>query len=360
MQLTSGLTTQYVYFVAVDATDLKTRETGLTGFTVYRSRNGGSLTAYTTPTISELSSSNAPGVYALLCDEDTTITSGAMEEQYCLQIAHASMAPVTLVATIKRAIVTAGQTLTVTAGVGTANATQIGGQTASASGTVTFPNATLASTTNITAGTITTATNVTTVNGLASSVITATSIASNAITSAKIAADAIGASQIADNAIDAGAIASSAITSAKFAAGAITSTVIAADAIGASQIATDAIGSAELAASAVTKIQAGLSTLDAAGVRSAVGLASANLDTQLAALPTATENATEVFSYAFPASAGALTFEELTSLIAYANLAKVSGMDVNAPVFRNIADSGNTITATTDASGNRLSVVLTP
>lgn len=41
------------------------------------------------------------------------------------------------------------------------NATQIGSQTASASGTITFPSATLASTTNITAGTITTVTNLT-------------------------------------------------------------------------------------------------------------------------------------------------------------------------------------------------------
>ena len=39
----------------------------------------------------------------------------------------------------------------------------------------------------------------------------------------------------------------------------------------------------------------GFSTLDAAGVRSAVGLASANLDTQLDALPTAAENATAVW-----------------------------------------------------------------
>lgn len=72
-----------------------------------------------------------------------------------------------------------------------ANSTLIGGQTASASGTITFPNATLASTTNITAGTITTSTNVTTVNGLAAGVITATSIASDAITAAKIADGAI-------------------------------------------------------------------------------------------------------------------------------------------------------------------------
>ena len=48
-------------------------------------------------------------------------------------------------------------------------------------------------------------------------------------------------------------------------------------------IAANAIGASELAADAVTEIQSGLSTLDAAGVRTAVGLASANLDTQLTA-----------------------------------------------------------------------------
>jgi hypothetical protein len=39
----------------------------------------------------------------------------------------------------------------------------------------------------------------------------------------------------------------------------------------------------------VDQIQSGLSTLDAAGVRSAVGLASANLDTQLGDIPTVSE-----------------------------------------------------------------------
>lgn len=56
----------------------------------------------------------------------------------------------------------------------------------------------------------------------------------------------------------------------------------------------DWITSSGVAASAVTEIQAGLSTLDAAGVRAAVGLASANLDTQLDDLPTASENAAQV------------------------------------------------------------------
>jgi hypothetical protein len=54
--------------------------------------------------------------------------------------------------------------------------------------------------------------------------------------------------------------------------------------VAAGDIATDAITAAALAASAVTEIQAGLSTLDAAGVRTAVGLASANLDAQLGAI----------------------------------------------------------------------------
>ena len=72
-----------------------------------------------------------------------------------------------------------------TAGIPDVNVKNIDNDAASASGTVTFPNATLASTTNITAGTITTATNVTTVNGLAANVITAASMAADA--SAEIA-----------------------------------------------------------------------------------------------------------------------------------------------------------------------------
>jgi ActR/RegA family two-component response regulator len=71
-----------------------------------------------------------------------------------------------------------------------------------------------------------------------------------------------------------GSIAAGGIIAASFAAGAIDNAAIA----------TDAIGSAELAASAVSEIQSGLSTIDAAGVRTAIGLGSANLDTQLSAI----------------------------------------------------------------------------
>ncbi len=71
--------------------------------------------------------------------------------------------------------------------------------------------------TGATIPTVTTATNVTTVNGLASGVITATSIAADAITAAKIADGAIDAATFASGAITASAIAADAITDAKVA-----------------------------------------------------------------------------------------------------------------------------------------------
>jgi hypothetical protein len=49
-------------------------------------------------------------------------------------------------------------------------------------------------------------------------------------------------------------------------------------------MAANTLTASALAADAVTEIQSGLSTLDAAGIRTAVGLATANLDTQLTAI----------------------------------------------------------------------------
>ncbi len=101
---------------------------------------------------------------------------------------------------------------------------------------------------------------------------------SGAITAASIASDAITAAKIADGAIDA----------ATFATGAITATAIAADAIGASELAADAateIGTAVWATTTrILTANTNLNDLNAAGIRSAVGLASANLDTQLGAI----------------------------------------------------------------------------
>jgi hypothetical protein len=73
--------------------------------------------------------------------------------------------------------------------------------------------------------------------------------------------------------------------------GAVSTVTAVTNAVTLPTIPADWITSSGVAVSAVTEIQAGLSTLDAAGVRSAVGLASANLDTQIGDIPTATENA---------------------------------------------------------------------
>ncbi|MCR9215294.1 MAG: hypothetical protein NXI13_16375 [Proteobacteria bacterium] len=96
MKILSGTTDQYVYFVAVDATDFTTRETALSSFTVYRSRNGAAAAAMTTPTINETDATNMPGVYELLLDEDMTIGAGNLSEQMVFHVTHAGMAPVTL------------------------------------------------------------------------------------------------------------------------------------------------------------------------------------------------------------------------------------------------------------------------
>lgn len=112
-----------------------------------------------------------------------------------------------------------------------------------------------------------------------------------------------------------------------------------------------------LAADAVTEIQSGLSTLDAAGVRSAVGLASANLDTQLDALPTATENADALLDRANGIETG-VTLRQAQRLQLSANVGKLSGAATTTVSIRDTADSKNRIVATVDASGNRTAVTL--
>lgn len=131
---------------------------------------------------------------------------------------------------------------------------------------------------------------------IADNAIDAGAIAASAITAAKIATGAITNAKFAAGAIDAAAIADGAIDAATFAAGAIDAAAIAADAIGASELAADAaseIGTAVWAtATRVLTANTNLNDLSATAVRTAVGLASANLDTQLDALPTNAELAT--------------------------------------------------------------------
>lgn len=127
MRIPSGKVDQVIYFVAVDITDLKTRETALASFTVYRSRNGGAATLYTTPTVTELSAANMPGVYSLLIDEDTTIAAGSDSEEYVVHITQAAMAPVTRSFELYRRDTTSGATITVANGAADADIERIQG-----------------------------------------------------------------------------------------------------------------------------------------------------------------------------------------------------------------------------------------
>lgn len=107
----SGVTDQYIYFVAVDSTDFTTRETGLSTFTVYRSRDGAAAAAFTTPTVNETDATNMPGVYELLLDEDMTIGSGNDVEEMAFHITATGMAAVTRTIELCRPKFTAGSTL---------------------------------------------------------------------------------------------------------------------------------------------------------------------------------------------------------------------------------------------------------
>ena len=208
MRIPSGKTDQAIYFVAVDATDYVTRETGLSGFTVYRSRNGAAEVAYTTPTITEIDTTNMPGVYALLIDEDTTIASTSDSEEVALHITCTGMAPVTRTIELYRRDTTSGRTLDVStggeAGIDWAN---IGSPTTAVnlSGTNIDPDQVVASVTGAVGsvtgavGSVTGAVgsvtgnvggNVTgSVGSVATGGITAASFAANAITAAKLDPD---------------------------------------------------------------------------------------------------------------------------------------------------------------------------
>jgi hypothetical protein len=73
---------------------------GLSSFTVYRSRNGGTPAAMTSPTIDELDDTNMPGEYAVTFDEDTTMDAGSITEPMVLMVSHAGVAPVRIEVTL--------------------------------------------------------------------------------------------------------------------------------------------------------------------------------------------------------------------------------------------------------------------
>jgi hypothetical protein len=151
------------------------------------------------------------------------------------------------------------------------------------------------------------------------------------------------------------------VTVGAFAANALTATAIANDAITAAKIATGAIDADALAADAGTEIgtavwatttrvltaNTNLNDLSAAGVRAAVGLASANLDTQLDALPTAAENADAVWDEDATGHQTGGTFGQAigdpgadTNTIFKAVVTDATGATVGVDVAAVLADTG--------------------
>ena len=106
-------TDRIIFFVAVDITDLYTRETGLSSFTVNYVLDNGSRGVMTTPTTAEIDSTNLPGLYSLAIDEAamTNMDAGNDEETLVLHITHASMSPVTMKVRVYRPKITANRTL---------------------------------------------------------------------------------------------------------------------------------------------------------------------------------------------------------------------------------------------------------
>jgi len=195
MRIPSGTLDQVIFFVAVDSTDLKTRETGLTTFTVYRARDTGAATLMTTPTVAELSAANMPGVYSLLLDEDMTIAAGNDSEEMVFHITHAGMAPVTRTIELYRPKITLGETVTAANGAADADVERLQG---SLIATPTVAGVLEVDLTHIVGATVNT-----TLAQLGVNVVNAAGTAwgSGAITAGVIAADAIGASELAADAV---------------------------------------------------------------------------------------------------------------------------------------------------------------
>jgi hypothetical protein len=94
MRIVSGSTTESVYFVAFSTADHLTRITGLTSFSVFCSVDGSTGSTHGI-TVTEINSTQMPGVYrALIADSTITTITGIDSRELCIHIT-SSMDPVT-------------------------------------------------------------------------------------------------------------------------------------------------------------------------------------------------------------------------------------------------------------------------
>jgi hypothetical protein len=117
MRITSGATSEYLYFVAFSTADHITRVSDLTSFTVEASVAGSSGATFAT-SVSIVNSTRMPGVYKLLLADSTimTISTGVDSREVCLHIT-SSMDPVTRTFELYRPKLTVGETLSVVSSV---------------------------------------------------------------------------------------------------------------------------------------------------------------------------------------------------------------------------------------------------
>lgn len=180
MRIVSGSTTESVYFVAFSTADHVTRVTGLTSFNVYCSVAGSTGSTHAI-TVTEINSTQMPGVYrALIADSTiTTLSAGIDSRELCLHIT-SSMDPVTRSVELYRRPVTTGATITVdSSGAANANVVEIAGA-APSTGTAHFG-----------VNVVTLAADAITAASIADGAITSTSFAANSITASALAADAV-------------------------------------------------------------------------------------------------------------------------------------------------------------------------
>lgn len=100
MKIISGSTTSRMAFYVESAAGEPL--TLLTGFVVYRTKNGSAPVLWDTPTITEADDTNTPGLYHLLLDEDTTLSSEMQCEEMIVYITHDDMRPVVRSVDIER------------------------------------------------------------------------------------------------------------------------------------------------------------------------------------------------------------------------------------------------------------------
>ncbi|MBZ9693930.1 hypothetical protein [Mesorhizobium sp. CO1-1-9] len=234
-----------------------------------------------------------PGVYSLLIDEDTTIASTSDAEEYSLHITQASMAPVTRVIELFRRDTTTGTTALVDAN-GRVDVAKIAGtaQTARDIGaSVLISSGTGAGQLSVAAGVI--AANMTQLLGTAAATPTTAGVIEVNLKNIAGSAVATGTAQLGVNVVNAGGTAwnSGAITVNTFAAGALTAAKFAANALDAVWSTTTRLLTAgtNIVLAKGTGLT-GFNDLDAPGVRAAVGMAAANLDTQLSGISAKTAN----------------------------------------------------------------------